>query len=170
MAVVSKYSLERDGIHQAELCPRNTMMDLYACKSWTLTAKLEKRMQAFEIRWYRRLLDIGQQMETMWFGYISRSSGLAKMILQGTIKRKRTGRQKKRWENSIKEWTGMDFANSARAAERRARWKGIVEKSSLVPCGPSNAIYIRVIALSILFTSVDRVIALGTLFLSVGKL
>ena len=34
------------------------MMDLYAWKSWTLTAKLEKRMQAYEIRWYRRLLNI----------------------------------------------------------------------------------------------------------------
>ena len=109
-------------------------------------------------------------METKWFGHISRSSGLAKMILQGTIKRKRRGRQKKRWENNIKEWTGMDFANSARAAESRARWKWIVGKSSVVPCRPSNIIYIRVIALSILFTPVDRVIALGTLFLSFGRL
>ena len=31
---------------------------LYACKSWTLTAELEKRMQAFEMRCYRRLLNI----------------------------------------------------------------------------------------------------------------
>ena len=31
---------------------------LYACESWTLTAELEKRTQAFEIRCYRRLLNI----------------------------------------------------------------------------------------------------------------
>ena len=31
---------------------------LYACESWTLTAELEKRTQAFEIRFYRRLLNI----------------------------------------------------------------------------------------------------------------
>ena len=31
---------------------------LYACESWTLTAKFEKRTQAFEIRCYRRLLNI----------------------------------------------------------------------------------------------------------------
>ena len=31
---------------------------LYACESWTLTAELEKRTQAFEMRCYRRLLDI----------------------------------------------------------------------------------------------------------------
>ena len=33
-------------------------MFLYACESWTLTAELEKRMQAFEMRCYRRLLNI----------------------------------------------------------------------------------------------------------------
>ena len=31
---------------------------LYACESWPLTAELEKRTQAFEMRCYRRLLNI----------------------------------------------------------------------------------------------------------------
>ena len=31
---------------------------LYACESWTLTVELEKRTQAFEMRCYRRLLNI----------------------------------------------------------------------------------------------------------------
>ena len=31
---------------------------LYACESWTLTAELEKRTQAFEMRYYRRLSNI----------------------------------------------------------------------------------------------------------------
>ena len=31
---------------------------LYACESWTLTAELEKKTQAFEMRCYRRLLKI----------------------------------------------------------------------------------------------------------------
>ena len=47
-------------------------------------------------------------------------------------KRKR-GRQKKRWEDNIKEWTGMDFASSTRAAKNRSRLKGIVANSSVVP-------------------------------------
>ena len=46
------------------------------------------------------------------------------------------GRQKKRWEDNIKEWTGMDFASSTRAAENRSRWKGIVANSSVVPRRP----------------------------------
>ena len=52
-------------------------------------------------------------------------------------KRKR-GRQKKRWEDNIKEWTGIDFASSTRAAENRSRWKGIVANSSVVPRRPSK--------------------------------
>ena len=48
------------------------------------------------------------------------NSGLAKTILHGTVKGKRKkGRQKKKWEDNIKKWTGMDFASSTRAAKSR---------------------------------------------------
>ena len=105
--------------------------------SWTLTAELEKRMQAFEMRCYRRLLNISykdhvtiEEVRRMiqaaigkydklltlvkkwtlrWFGHVSRSSGLAKTILQGTVKGKRKrGRQKrggKTISKSGQEWT-----------------------------------------------------------------
>ena len=53
-------------------------------------------------------------------------------------KRKKRGRQKKRWEDNIKEWTGMDFASSTSAAENRTGWKGIVANSSVVPRRPSK--------------------------------
>ena len=46
-------------------------------------------------------------------------------------KRKR-GRRKKRREDNIKEWTGIDFASSTRAVEKSTIWKGIVAYSS---CG-----------------------------------
>ena len=117
---------------------------LYACESWTLTAELEKRTQAFEMRCYRMLLNISYKdhvtkRKLRWFGHVSRSSGLAKTILQGTVKGKRKrGRQKKRWEDDIKEWTGMGIASSTRAAENRARWKGIVANPSVVPGRPSK--------------------------------
>ena len=90
---------------------------LYACESWTLTAEVEKRTQAFEMRCYRRLLNISykdhvtneevrrkiqaaigkydelltlvKKRKLRWFGHVSRSSGLAKTILQGTVKGKR---------------------------------------------------------------------------------
>ena len=110
---------------------------LSACESWTLTAEFEKRTQALEMRCYRRLLN--KKRKLRWFGHVSRSSGLAKTILQGTMKGKRKrGGQKKRREYNIKEWTGMDFASSTRAAENRSRWKGIVANSSVVPRRPSK--------------------------------
>ena len=48
-------------------------------------------------------------------GPYERSSGLAKTILQGTVKGgRRQGRQRKRWEDNIREWTGLEFAKSHR--------------------------------------------------------
>ena len=104
---------------------------LHACESWSLTAELEKRTQAFEMGCYGRLLNIShkdhvtctnekvrrdelltlvKKRKLRWLGHVSRSSGLAKTILKDTVKGKRKrGRQKKRWEENIKEWTGMDF-------------------------------------------------------------
>ena len=57
-----------------------------------------------------------------------------KTILQGKVNgKRRRGRQKKRREDNIKEWTGIDFASSARAAKGRTKWKGVAAKSSVVP-------------------------------------
>ena len=132
------------------MCSLDIYIFPYTCESWNLTAELEKRTQAFEMRCYRRLLNISykdhvtneevrrkiqaaigesdelltlvKERKLSWFGHVSRSSGLAKTILQDTVKGKRkTGRQKKRWEDNIKEWTGMDFVSSTRAAENRTR-------------------------------------------------
>ena len=86
---------------------------------------------------YDELLTLVKKRNLRWFGHISRSSGLGKMILQGTVQGIRR-RQKKRWEGNTKEWTGMDFASSTRAAEVRTRWNGIIVKTSVVPQRPSK--------------------------------
>ena len=44
----------------------------------------------------------------------------------------------KRWEDTIKEWTGVDVASSTRAAENTTRWKRILVNSSVVPERPSK--------------------------------
>ena len=80
------------------------------------------------------LLTTVKRRRPKWYGHVSRSSGLAKNILQGTVKvGRRQGRQKKRWENNIKEWTGLEFAKSQRAVENREKWRKLVAKSSAVP-------------------------------------
>ena len=134
---------------------------LYACETWTLSADLQKRIQAMEMRCFRKILRISykdhvtneavrnkikeaigpyddllttvKKRKLKWYGHVSRSSGLAKTILQGTVRGgRRRGRQKKRWEDNIKEWTGMEFADSQRALENRETWRELVRKSSMV--------------------------------------
>ena len=48
------------------------------------------------------------------------------------------GRQRKRWEDNIREWTGLEFAKSQRAVENRERWRKLVAKLSLVSQRPSG--------------------------------
>ena len=82
---------------------------LYACETWTLTAELERKIQATEMRCCRRLLGISyrdhvtneevrnrirqaigpnedllttlKKRKLRWYGHITRSTGLAKMII-----------------------------------------------------------------------------------------
>ena len=117
-----------------------TSIFLYACESWTLTAELQRRIQTMETRCYRKilcnsykdhvtneevrakiqqamgphedLLTIVKRCKLQWYGHVSRSSGLAKTILQGTVKEGgRRGRRRKRLEDNIREWTGLEFAD-----------------------------------------------------------
>ena len=71
-------------------------------------AKIQQAMGPHE-----DLLTIVKRSKLQWYGHVSRSSGLAKTISQGTMKvGRRQGRQGKRWENNIREWTGLEFAKS----------------------------------------------------------
>ena len=144
-----------------------TSIFLYACETWTLTADLQRRIEAMEMRCYRKILRISfkdhitnqevrskieaaigpyedllttvKKRKLQWYGHVTRSTGLAKTILQGTLEgsRKRGG-QRKRWEDNIKEWTGLTFAKSQREAENRAKWRDIVRRSSVVPRRPGG--------------------------------
>ena len=90
-----------------------TSIFLYACESWTLTAELQRRIQAMEMRCYCKILRISykdhvtneevcaktqqaikphedlltiiKRRKLQWYGHVSCSSGLAKTILQGTV-------------------------------------------------------------------------------------
>ena len=137
------------------------------CKSSTLTAELQIRIQPMEMRCYRKILHISYKdhvtyeevcakiqqaigphedllttvkgRKLQWHGHVSSSSGLAKTILQGTVKGgRRQGRQKKRWEDNIWEWTGLEFGRSQREVENRGKWRKLVAKSSVMPQRPSQ--------------------------------
>ena len=77
------------------------------------------------------LLTIVKRRKLQWYEHsVSRSFGLAKGTVKGG---RRQDRQRKRWENNIREWTGLEFARSQRAVETRKKWRKQVLKSSVVP-------------------------------------
>ena len=144
-----------------------TSLFLYACESWALTAELQRRIQAVEMRCYRKILRISykdhvtnekvrgkiqqaiwphrdllivvKRRKLQWYGHVSGSSGLAETIFQGTVKGgRRQGRQRKRWEDNIREWTGLESDKSQRAVENREKWRKLVVKSSVVPQSSSR--------------------------------
>ena len=139
-----------------------TSIFLYACETWTITADIERRIQALEMRCFCKLLGISyrdhitneevkarigntirpyedlltsvKRRKLKWYGHITRSSGLAKTILQGTVqRRRRRGRQRKQWEDNIKEWTGLEWNIILQKAENPKEWRKLVIKSSVVP-------------------------------------
>ena len=88
---------------------------------------------------YEDLLTTVKRRKLQWYGHVSRSSGLAKIILQGTAKGgRRQGRKKKRWEDNIRKWTDLEFAKSEREVENREKWRKLVAKSSVVSQRPSR--------------------------------
>ena len=142
-----------------------TSIFLYACESWVLTAELQRKIQTMELRCYRKILGISykdhvtnedvcakvqqaivphedllttvKRRKLQRFGHVYCSSGLASTILQGTVKRGRwQGRQRKRWEDNIREWTVLEFVKSQRAVENWEKWMKLVAKLSVVPKRP----------------------------------
>ena len=132
---------------------------LYACESWTLTAEIERKIQAMEMRCYRKVLNVShhdhiinqevknrirkaigphedlltvvKRRKMKWYGHVTRSSELAKTILQGTVQGgRRRGRPRKNWGDNISEWTGLQLRNTLREAEDREGWRKLAAKSS----------------------------------------
>ena len=135
---------------------------LYASETWTITSDIERRIQTLEMRCIRKLLHISyrdhknneevkarignaigpyedlitsvKRRKLKWNGHVTRSSGLAKTILQGTVQGlRRRGRQTKRREDKTKEWTGLEWNILLRKAENNQEWRKLVVKSTVVP-------------------------------------
>ena len=139
--------------------------NFHACESWTLTAELQRRIQAMEMKCYRRILHISytdhvsikevhvkvqqatgphkdlltmvKRCKLQWYGHVSCSSGLAKTILQGTVKEgRRQGRQKKRWEDNTREWAGLEFGKFQRAVKNRENGESWLQSHLWCPNDP----------------------------------
>ena len=112
---------------------------LYISYKYHVTSKEVHAKIQQAIRLHEDLLTILKRCKLRWYGRAPHLSGLAKTILQGTVKGgRRQCRWRKRWEDNIREWTGMEFTKSQRAMEKSEKWRKLVVKSSLVPKRPSQ--------------------------------
>ena len=127
---------------------------LYGCKTWTLLADSERRIQAFETKCLRKLRRISclehetndwvrgkinflvgpqepllatvKRRKLAWFGHATRRNSLSKTILQGTLEGgRRRGRQRKCCMDNIKEWTSLPMPKLFTRASCRKDWKRI---------------------------------------------
>ena len=129
-----------------------TSIALYGCESWTLSAETEQRIEAFEMKWCRRflnisyrdrktndyvrqkieelggkqerLLQVGKHRKLQWYGHITRHDSLAKTILHRIVEgsRKRD-KPRKSWLSNIKKWTQMDLHSLLSSAQDRQLWR-----------------------------------------------
>ena len=138
---------------------------VYYCETWTLTAEIKTKIQTVEMRSFRCLLGISYKDHTTneevrsrirtaigpykellstvkrckmkWYGHVTRASGLAKTVIRGTVRGgKRRDRQRKRWKDNIRDWTGLELSDAVRRAEEREEWRKLVARSCDAPTAP----------------------------------
>ena len=145
-----------------------TSIFLYACESWTLTAELQRRIQAMEMRCHRKtprisyknhvnneevrakiqqatgphkyLLAIVNRRNLQWYSHVSRSSGLAKTILQGTVRgERRQGRQKE----VGRQHQGMERPGVRQVPEGSVEQGKMEETGCEIICGASTTLAVE---------------------------
>ncbi|XP_063596283.1 uncharacterized protein LOC134773139 [Penaeus indicus] len=128
----------------------------YGCEAWTHSKALEKRISAFELRCFRRvlgitwrqkitnvevrrritneigtfepLLETARRRKLQWFGHTSREIGtLAFDVMHVGVEGSRgRGRLRRSWLSDIGEWPGRSVVGCLREAQDRGRWRRIV--------------------------------------------
>lgn len=122
---------------------------MYGVETWILTDATCKRLEAFEMWCYRRMLRISwtyrvtneavlqrmqkekeimktvKQRKLSYFGHIMRNNkyNLLQLIMQGKFDGKRgPGRRRISWLRNLRQWTGMTSIDLFRAAGNKIRW------------------------------------------------
>ena len=136
-----------------------TSIFLYACKSWTLTAELQRRIQAMEIRCYRKILHISYkdlltivetQTEVAWkcLPFIrSDQKHLARHSERGT-KTRQTGEEVGRQQQG----NGQAWSS----ASPRGQWRtGKMEKTGCkIICGAPTTLAVKGLMMMMMMTEI----------------
>ena len=107
------------------MCCLVTSIFLYACESWTLTAELPSRIQAMEMRCYRKILHISYK------DHVTNEKVRAKEEEDKADRQKEVGRQHQ-------EMDRPGVRQVPEAVENRGKWRKLVAKSSVVPQRPAR--------------------------------
>ena len=128
----------------------------YGSESWAMTKNDRKRVDAFELWCYRRLLHVSwkdkktnewvldkigtdltirrgiMERKLKYFGHIvRRSEGVEKQILQGAVEGKRgRGRPPISWTDDIKKVSGQGMIGATQKAADRVVWRALVKTTA----------------------------------------
>ena len=123
----------------------------YGSESWAMKTADKKRLDAFEMWCYRRVMRIPwtHKKSNTWvleqlrikktlradvlarklsyFGHVTRHPCLQKTIIQGMMERKRKrGRPATSWLDDIRELSGFSITKATRAASNRRQWRNLI--------------------------------------------
>lgn len=133
---------------------------IYGCESWSPTKNDRKRIDAFEMWCYRRLLRVSwkdkrtnnwvleklggelvlqkniKDRKLRYFGHIIRKdTSIEKLLVQGSVEGRRgRGRPITSWTDDIKSWTGGTMAVATNLARDRTAWRALI-KTTAAPTG-----------------------------------
>ena len=125
---------------------------LYRAESWTLNLQLKRKLNAFELWCWRRVLHItwkdkvtneevirrispkitleatALKQKLTYFGHVMRSkNGMGRDIMLGkTEGKRRRGRQRTRWIEDVKNSTGRRLAELKEISLNRSGWRRVV--------------------------------------------
>ena len=129
---------------------------LYASETWTMKKEDQRRLLAFEMKGYRRILNIRWQQKISnrevrnrvqatrnivqriverkmnFFGHICRMADnrMVKKVVMGYMAgNNRRGRPRREWLDDIREWGGADLPTMIRATQDRSGWKRMVSQA-----------------------------------------
>ena len=145
-----------------------TSIFLYACESWALTAELQRRIRAMEMRCYSKILHISykdhvtneevrakiqqaigpheefltiiKRRKLQWYGHVSRSSGLTKTSCKALSKREEDKADRGRGGKTTSE-NGQAWTSPS----PRGQWRtGKMEETACeIICGAQRPLWLR---------------------------
>ena len=124
----------------------------YGCETWTITRADEKKISAFEMKCYRKILKIPwtakvsnkdvleqigleecqlmniiKRQKLSYFGHIKRHDTIERLFMEGLCEGRRgRGRPRRRWIQDVSDWMGLTATETGRRAQMRNEFREAV--------------------------------------------